>query len=913
MGRRGVLTSVVGAALCVGVLVPGGAPSTAATSSAGRVQARATGGSLEVSTTAAVVRQRLTFTAKLPTTTSRPARLQQKTGSNWLTVASLSTTHAHVAFTRRAVADPAETRYRVLAPRLVLRHRTLSKLHTPTVTVTTEFDWAWLSGPDTVRAGDQYTLTATMTPVQPGREVTLQHTTTSWVDLPPGVEDATGQVTWTRTAPDDLDSEWYRVVVAAEDGVPALTSTEILVQHRPFAPGPVDYLVGTPATHAIALTWNDPASDGYAGVDIVRKTGSTPPTSRADGELVGSVAKGVGAFTDGGLSPATTYSYAVFTRDQDVPTHYGPATDITVRTRPLARAWGTVNSVDPDTGGVMDISCPTIDFCGAVDEHGVGLVHDNTGWSAPGFVAHERLIQISCPTAGFCVAVGPDHVIMYEDGAWQDPLAVDPGRHLTSVDCAGATFCMAVDDGDHWVTYDGLSWSNPQVATGSANESFTLVTCSSATFCLGFTTIGWSFVFDGQGWGDQQAFLTAPGQMGLPKAMDCFSPTSCIGFYRAGAWQAWQVTWDGTGWDHSQDVLVNTELDPLTDMSCVDLHHCVAVDLLGAWRTMTGQTWSDPVTFDTDRTPTALSCVSTSWCTAVDDDGIAYTYDGAGWGNGNRVDPTRGRLTSVSCPTAAFCAAVDGHGNAVTYDGTDWSVPELVDPDHGLNAVSCSSATRCLATDWSQRYLVYDGTGWSDPVSIGAPDFSLWPTALDCTSATFCIVTGINTSWVYDGDVWSSVPTPDSTQIMDVSCTGPTYCLGADVSGFTEAFDGTAWDPVLASVQSSAGGPGQVACDSATWCLHVFDWISTRFDATDWSPVTAGPGSGLTGDLACGSTTSCVFVDGASGQASSFDGLGWSEPTPVDPQPLVSVSCATSSFCMAVDGGPLGGAVQAAP
>jgi hypothetical protein len=914
MTRRIRSTLVVSAALLLaGVSVPAGARTPMVST---RTSSRSTTASLHVSQPHAVVGQRITFRGTLPTRVYRRLELQLRKGDTWRAVQRWSNRGHDFSLVRHAPGAPGTYRYRVLAPRLVLRHRVLPRVHTPSVTVTTATDSATLDPPGWVRAGDAYTVTGTMTPSQPGRIVYLewQNPQGSWLDAPAAAEDASGHVTWDRTAPNNLDTEVYRLVVDEEPGVPILIGEDYAVPHRAPLPPPVLSLAAIRTSTSVTLTWTDPTVVGYAGVTIVRKAGTTPPTEPSDGVVLAEKITGP-QFVDQGLAPATTYSYAIFTENTEAPAEYGGVATITARTRPTARAWGTVESVDPVRGGDMDTSCPTPDFCGAVDEHGIGLVYDGpNGWGAPAFVAHEKLEQISCPEAGFCVAVGPDHAVMYYNGAWHDPVAIDAGRHITSVSCASTTFCLAVDDGDHSVVYDGQFWGSPQVATGSANESFALVTCASPTFCLGFTTIGYSFTYDGQSWGDPQAFIT-DGMMGPPTAMDCFSPTSCVGFYPIGYAESYSVTWDGTGWDHSKDVRVNYGYDWLADLSCVDAQHCVAVDVQGQSRTYDGASWSDPTTFDTGREGTAVSCATSTSCVALDTDGIEHRFDGDAWTGGDRVDPARGKLTSVSCPSATFCAAVDRSGSAITYDGTVWSDPVTADPDHQLAQVSCGSSSLCVAVDFAGRYVRYDGSHWSDPAPLGDPGEFGTPGTLVCTSATFCMALDYgNQAFRYDGTSWSKQMVPDSTSNAFVmSCTSASFCLAMDFYGSAFVYDGTSWSqsPVASNGPTAANA---VACLSPTSCVRLVshDNATDVFDGTGWRFMDLAPVHVLGPALSCASASSCMALDDTGG-AVNFDGEGWSDVTHVDAEMLTSVSCPAIDFCMAVDGGPDGGAVRTSP
>src|SRR5262249_26187246 len=152
------------------------------------------------------------------------------------------------------------------------------------------------------------------------------------------------------------------------------------------------------------------------------------------------------------------------------------------------------------------------------------------------------------------------------------------------------------------------------------SEELEFVSCSGPNFCLAFTKSGYTFSFDGAGWGNQQAYRTS-FDIGIPDELDCFSPSSCIGYYTKVNVSR-SITWDGTGWDHSTDQFINPDTPTITGMSCVNAQHCVAVDWSGKFRSFDGATWSDPVAFDVGGgEPTSVSCASTSWCVALDDHG----------------------------------------------------------------------------------------------------------------------------------------------------------------------------------------------------------------------------------------------------------------------------------------------------
>ena len=68
-----------------------------------------------------------------------------------------------------------------------------------------------------------------------------------------------------------------------------------------------------------------------------------------------------------------------------------------------------------------------------------------------------------------------------------------------------------------------------------------------------------------------------------------------------------------------------------------------------------------------------------------------------------------------------------------------------------------------------------------------------------------------------------------------------------------------------------------------------------------WGPVTRIPGFNptITHSASCASPSFCVAVDGH-GEAVTWDGRMWSATSQADPDALTSVSCTSPSFCMAV-------------
>lgn len=87
---------------------------------------------------------------------------------------------------------------------------------------------------------------------------------------------------------------------------------------------------------SVSLKWNNPASRNYAGVTIRRSSGSVAPTSPTTGTTVSTVASPGNTVSNTGLRPETTYTFALFSFDENGM--HSKAASLTVTTAPSAAA-----------------------------------------------------------------------------------------------------------------------------------------------------------------------------------------------------------------------------------------------------------------------------------------------------------------------------------------------------------------------------------------------------------------------------------------------------------------------------------------------------------------------------------------------------------------------------------------------
>lgn len=183
---------------------------------------------------------------------------------------------------------------------------------------------------------------------------------------------------------------------------------------------------------------------------------------------------------------------------------------------------------------------------------------------------------------------------------------------------------------------------------------------------------------------------------------------------------------------------------------------------------------------------------------------------------------------------------------------------------------------------------------WTAPVTVvgkGRVDVS-------CTAMTFCGAVGVSGQVsVWDGSVWTAPvevgpSVAPGSAAPTIACTGPTFCMVA-VGAQLVAWNGVSWTPSV-----TVPGAQALACASPQFCT-VISGIGNAyvFDGTSWSGAFnawGGPSS-----VSCTSSSFCMA---AIGGASEWDGSSWSRPVDVDPVGEINaVSCAGSALCMAVD------------
>jgi hypothetical protein len=325
--------------------------------------------------------------------------------------------------------------------------------------------------------------------------------------------------------------------------------------------------------------------------------------------------------------------------------------------------------------------------------------------------------------------------------------------------------------------------------------------------------------------------------------------------------------------------------------------------------------------------PTANRCVATGSTAGVDGapNGAAIVTSsngGASW-TVETVPPTIGFLADVSCINTRRCVAAGQSGQsgsgvgaivATTNGGTTWT-PQAIPAGAGdVTAVSCLPDGRCtaLATGaFGAIALVSSGASTWSQVGVLPPGMS-GATAISCTDDEHCWATARTmpdvdhvagkVAFTTNGATsWAASPVPAGTGFLNgVACrpagtSSSTAGAGAGVSGIECVVVGTTGS-TLDTVRSGRGlvltstnGGGSWRSESVSAFVAALNDVSCT-----------GPDSCVAVGIAVSGLTEAgvsVLTGNDTGQPSSV----WTHAALVgSPQSLASVSCLSTSACVAV-------------
>ena len=380
------------------------------------------------------------------------------------------------------------------------------------------------------------------------------------------------------------------------------------------------------------------------------------------------------------------------------------------------------------------------------------------------------------------------------------------------------------------------------------------------------------------------------------------------------------VAWNGTSWRY-----LSTPADghSLAALACSAWTNCLAVGPAGAADRWNGTSWralSAPVGTGL----LSIACPSQNLCLAVGatdyqkGESGAISWNGSSWRTSTVPKPAgsvAGEFDSVACASASNCLAVGRYHSATkrgipmaaAWNGTSWHLIKA--PDLQVYAIACPSAANCLgiANGWSLRW---NGKSWRQERLAGIVS----PIGLSCSSTDFCVVSNRSFTDAWNGKAWRRIA-PAESDARSVWCGSATDCMavgGGDQQGDTTQWNGKSWTPIRVNkvdalnAISCAGPANCVALGDTNGPSNPAGQLAERWHGGNWQKITAPSVAGTdeVDPISCTGATSCMAVgslpDGHQA-AEQWTGSLWKqESLPSLPGGLSSLSCASSSSCVAV-------------
>jgi hypothetical protein len=502
---------------------------------------------------------------------------------------------------------------------------------------------------------------------------------------------------------------------------------------------------------------------------------------------------------------------------------------------------------------ITAVACGTASFCIAENRIGGASFWNGTNWTPFPQGNNPIMGSVSCvPGTTMCVATGQrsDQSVVYHGSS---ATVVQAPHHgiLGAVSCATTTFCMSASSQDSFI-FDGSSWHESGVPTGQdPNLDLVELTCPADTFCILAGTVSYQTHlsrFDGTHWHK----LANPRRGTGPV---CATSTNCV------------MEVDGKGatfyHGHGFGPIHSVPRGAYGELTCVPNGSCVVINGRNQMFRHTRSGWSSGVTVSPlESALTDVSCPSTSWCMAVDLAGNTFQGAGSQWTSPKEVDGDR-PFSAVSCASIHVCVAVDVDGYAVIYRSGVWSAPQRIDGNRrasGLVDVDCPTTSRCVAVDLTGHVISWDGTKWSAPHRHGT-NFR----HVSCPTRTMCLLVGA-TPMMVDHGHWSKVALPGrEPYLASVTCVRKDYCVASGGLGFYVWHDRT-WSRPVGHIANGTDGyqASVVGCTSESACIGK--------EEDDEGPTTVvfagaawerGGGAGGMQAISCVPDKQCVAAYGA--------------------------------------------------
>lgn len=271
----------------------------------------------------------------------------------------------------------------------------------------------------------------------------------------------------------------------------------------------------------------------------------------------------------------------------------------------------------------------------------------------------------------------------------------------------------------------------------------------------------------------------------------------------------------------------------------------------------------------------------------------------------------------VSCVSASMCTAIDDAGNVFVYDNRTWSAGRDVDPGHTVVGVSCPTASFCMLVDNDGDAVTTTDPEAGAHATWSAPevaDLGAGLSSVSCASASFCVAVANGSAVTFDDGRWEApVTILGAGNISSVSCASAALCAAVDQSGNTILDENGTWQGVD---HLSSYGFNSASCAPDAFCVaanehgEVAELVAGAWSAMQvLDPADAHEEEEEEYDngiesVSCAASTFCVALD-QKGEEITLNEHGWNPPAALGAGKSASrsVSCTSASFCLAAGTG----------
>jgi hypothetical protein len=561
--------------------------------------------------------------------------------------------------------------------------------------------------------------------------------------------------------------------------------------------------------------------------------------------------------------------------------------------------------------------------------------------------SESTITGVACPSTTLCVATDDSGHILFSKhpaestAAWTKGLpAASEGQALNSPTCPTTTLCVVADSNG-----TVLISTNPGGGAGTWTATKLAITpvvvgCETTTLCVAVSGTG-QVVTATEPTGGESKWSSATASVNAshnPTAISCVTGLCAFVDSNGDVVSATEPTGGASKWSSAEvdpGVYMRAISCPSSGLCVADASYSIAGAVVyyttnphggaGEWTSFAPQHGE----FGSNASVETVACPSATLCVASLFGGgnnailttATPTVEAAMWTKTELEEPAG--LANVSCASKTLCVALEGAaGNIVASTNASAETPTwataTVDKTGSLNGLTCVvGSTLCVATDGSGN--IYTAT---EPAG-GASKWTKIPIAgagflegVSCPTTAFCAVVDqsghvITSTTPTVGGSWSVSERLSGNPILNkISCPTTAFCAVVDQSGHVITSTKPAGGALewKATELEGASFMNAIACASSTLCVagdgtDAFATHEPTAGASKWTKEALG---WITG-LSCPAEGLCVaseFFGHLLVASNPTEGVGAWSSSDVDfyERGLNSVSCPTTTFCVAADG-----------